>query len=277
MSSILVAIIINLITAGIVVGSIFASRSDGVRVTLVKTGITLGGAFGVFVASPTIVELLFHIEHLEQFVLNTVGVGGLYSLILCVGTALSLGIACIVGAIVKHFIIKGKKKELTKNRAKVRLAKAINSKGTKEDNKKAWKMLKSEFKSGKNVGTKLTSEIVGAILAVIISFVLVLPYPFVASFLVERDAEKQYLLDGYNFTLNGVVDQMFPEISETLTHTEIETVVEDEDEPTVSDNDENENDGEEVGDEEPNINESPVEDDTIIVPEDNGGAEIVGD
>ena len=109
--------------------------------------------------------------------------------------------------IVKHCLIKSLR-EKSENKAKMKRAKSINPKAERMARRAEWKSLKAEYGSKNRWWKRVLSMLMGIVVAATVSVITLLPYGYVAERLNSK-GDKDYLEKGYDYTLNGVIDNKF--------------------------------------------------------------------
>lgn len=204
MVDILVAIGFNLIAVLILVSGIFSALKNGVRVSLVKFILTLGAGVGCYFLIPTLVDKITPIT-VNGTTLGTIfselgiSIGTISSIVFTLCFLAFYAFILIICNIVRHALIK-KLRNKNVNKAKMARAKSINSRAEKAARKSEWKSLKFKFKENRKWYHKVIAIILGAIVAVVVGFVTLLPIGYIGN-----DLEADTVRNGYKYTLNGVI------------------------------------------------------------------------
>ena len=124
-------------------------------------------------------------------------------------------------------------------------ARSINPQAEKQIERAEWKALKAQYKEKRRWYHCLISCFLGAILGAATGIVVLMPYDFIAKD-IDAKSDKAYLVDGFEYTLNGLIpDSVFewglsikaeeedaaPEVDEPTTDSNTETEVPEESAP----------------------------------------------
>lgn len=217
MASIIVAIVCNLIAVLILVSGILTTVKAGIRVAGTRLFFTIASCVGAFFLTPVVSDLVLGVtvaeatETVEAICISNI-IANLGISIASVNSVMYLIIffafylfGTAICNIVKHVLIKGVRKG-TINKARIKRAKSINAKAEKIAKKAEWKEMVKEYKVNMKWWGKLISTFMGIISSVLVGFVVLTPYNFVAKDIVAQDETKQFLLDGFDYTLNGIIE-----------------------------------------------------------------------
>lgn len=205
MGNIIVAIACNLVAALILFSGIFSATRNGWKVSLTKFILTLGGGVGAYFLTPVISNKLYAVEKVPSLLNELhISVGTANSCLFLLWFLLFYAIILMVCNIVKHCLIK-KLQEKSENRAKMRRARSINPKAEKVARRTAWKALKAQYRAKNRWWKRLISGFIGAIVATVVGIVVLVPYKYIAAD-INHNGDKAYLEEGYDYTLNGLID-----------------------------------------------------------------------
>lgn len=215
LTEILVAVACNLIAFLILISGIFTAKSNGIRVTLVKFFGVVGALVGIYFLTPVVSDALFGINGVSTFVKDVIGasVGTVNSCIFFLLFIFAYLIIAIICSIVKHCLMK-KLQDKKANKIKMKRAKSINPKAERMVKKAEWKAVKAKWAENNRWYYQILSCFVGAIIAVVIGIVTLMPYEFIAKD-INHDGSKEYLIKGFEYTLN---DQIPDSFFDSVTH-----------------------------------------------------------
>ena len=221
MANVIVAVACNLVAALILFSGLFSALRIGWKVSLTKFILTLGGGVGAYFLTPVISDKLYAVEKVPALLTELhISVGTINSCIFLLWFLIFYAVILMVCNIVKHALIK-RLQEKSENRAKLRRARSINPRAEKIARRSAWRALKAEYRAKNNWWRKLISGFLGAITAVIVGIVVLVPYKYVAAD-VNHAGDKNYLEDGYAYTLNGIIDDKIEfELFDWMIHNEV--------------------------------------------------------
>ena len=207
-ANIIVAVACNLIAVLLLLSGIFTAKSNGFTVTLVKFIIALCGLVGAYFVTPVLSNLLYGVEKVPELI-GYIGasVGSVNSCIFLILFMVVYGIDAIICSIVKHALIK-KMQNKKINKAKMKRAQSINPRAEKMARKAEWKKAKQAYKQKNKWYTKLFSCLIGSVLSVILGIVILMPFGFIGKD-INVASGKTYLVDGFEYTLNGVIPDSF--------------------------------------------------------------------
>lgn len=219
MANILIAVICNLVAVFVLLGCILSVVRSGVAVSVVKLILTIGGGVAAFFVTPVLFNLITGVAVETTTlgaILGNLGIsnGTISSIIFLLVFMTLYLINLIVCSIIKHCKIKALSNK-KQNIAKIKRARSINPRAEKAAKKSAWKALKAEYQAKNFWWKRLISGFLGAIIGVIVGFVVLMPYGYIAKDLVKTDVNKDYLVKGYEYTLNGVIGD---DISDWILH-----------------------------------------------------------
>lgn len=220
MVNVIVAVACNVVAALILMSGIFSSIRDGWKVTLIKLGLTLSGGVGAYFLTPVVSDALCELEGVSEFLGTTgkgISTGTLNSCIFLILFMLFYVVVLMTCVTVRHFLIK-KLRNKKLNKLKMKRAKSINPRAEKMAVKAEWKALKLKYNEQKRWYCSLISGFIGAIVAVVVGFVVLMPYGYIAKD-INCNGDKEYLVEGYEYTLNGVLSD---KVSDFLVHVEVE-------------------------------------------------------
>lgn len=209
-ANIIVAVACNLIAVLILLSGIFTAKSNGLIVTLVKFFIAVGGLVGAYFLTPVLSDLICGVDKVPELI-SYVGasMGSINSCIFLLVFMVFYGIDAIICSIVKHSLIKkmqGKKI----NQAKVKRAKSINPRAERLARKAEWKKAKQAYRASNRWYKRLISHLLALILSVTVGIVVLMPFGFIGRDISTVSTDKTYLVDGFEYTLNGVIpDSVF--------------------------------------------------------------------
>ena len=222
MESIIVAIICNVVMALILLSGVLSAMGNGVRVTLIKAGLTIAGGVGAYFLTPVVGSGLYGVEGMGLLI-DAVGISEV-TINSCIFLILFLAfyaITLMVCSIVKTILIKKLKDKNPISKLKLKRARSINPRAERIAKKRTWKALKAKYSEKRRWYHKVTSGVVGAMIAVIVSYVVIMPYGYIAHD-INKNQDKNYLVEGYGNTLNGLIGE---EASDFLVDANTETSV----------------------------------------------------
>jgi hypothetical protein len=232
MANIIVAVICNVIAAFVLLGCIFSTLRSGIAVSGLKLALAIGGGVAAFFLTPVFSGLITGVAVESTTlgaIINNLGIslGTIKSVIfLLVFMAIYL-INLVICSIVKHYKIKALRNK-KQNVAKIKRARSINPRAERAAKKSVWKALKAEY-NAKNIWWKrLISGILGGIVGLVLGFVILMPYGYIAKDIVSANAEREYLIAGYEYTINGVIGS---NVSDWILHNKEEATEELPEEP----------------------------------------------
>ena len=218
MANVIVAVACNLIATFILISGIFSSIRDGWKVALTKLILVLGGGVGTYFLTPVVSDKFYAVEGIET-VLSKVGggisIGTINSCIFLVLFMLFYAIILMICSIVRHCMIK-KLRNKRLNKLKLRRARSINPRAERMAAKAEWKALKLKYAEQRRWYHSLISGFIGSIIAVVVGFVVLMPYGYIAKD-INYKGDKEYLTKGYEYTLNGIIPD---KASDFLVHAE---------------------------------------------------------
>jgi hypothetical protein len=219
MANILVAVICNLVAVFVLLGCILSVVRSGLTVSIVKLILTISGGVAAFFVTPVLFNLITGVAVESTTlgaIINNLGIslGTVKSVIFLLVFMTIYLINLVICSIVKHCKIKALRNK-KQNVAKIKRARSINPRAERAARKSAWKALKAEYKAKNTWWKRLFSSIFGAIVGVVLGFVILMPYGYIAKDIVKIDANKNYLVKGYEYTLNGVIGD---DISDWILH-----------------------------------------------------------
>lgn len=220
MANIIVAVACNLVAVFILISGIFSAIRDGWKVSLTKLFLVIGGGVGTYFLTPVASDKFYTIEGVET-VLNKVGggisVGTINSCIFLILFMLFYAVILMICSIVRHCIIK-KLRNKKLNKLKMKRAKSINPHAERMAARAEWKALKAKYREQRRWYHSLISGFIGSIVAVVVGFVVLMPYRYIAKD-INYKGDKEYLTKGYEYTLNGIIPD---KVSDFLVHAEVE-------------------------------------------------------
>lgn len=213
MANIIVAIACNLVALSILISGIFNAIHNGFRVTLIKFIMALGGGVGAYFLTPYVSNKFYGIEGMSTVLKGKISQSTINGCIFLLWFLAFYLFTLIVCKIVRHCIIK-KLRNKKLNKLKIKRAKSINPSAEKAAKKAEWRALKLKYAESKRWYHKLFSFIFGAVISIVVGYVILLPFGY-----ISKDMKKPYLIKGYNYTLNGVMGE---KVSDFLVHAEKE-------------------------------------------------------
>lgn len=225
MGNIIVAIACNLVAALILFSGIFSGIRNGWKVSLTKFILTLGGGIGAYFLTPVISDKLYAVEKVPSLLNELhISVGSINSCLFLLWFLLFYAIILMVCNIVKHCLIKSLQEKAI-NKAKMKRARSINPRAEKIAKRSAWRALRAQYAAKNRWWKKLISGFLAAMVAVIVGIVVLVPYKYITAD-INHTGDKQYLEDGYNYTLNGLIDDKIEfEFFDWLVHNKEEVKV----------------------------------------------------
>ena len=221
MADIVVAIACNLVAAFILISGIFSSIRDGWKITLTKLILILGGGVGAYFLTSVLSDELYAVEGVDTLLSKIGGGISLGTINGCIYLILFLlfyVITLMVCSIARHCAIK-KLRNKRLNKLKMKRARSINPRAEKMAAKAEWRALKVKYREQRRWYHALISGFIGAITATLVGFVVLMPYGYIAKD-INYKGDKEYLVKGYEYTLNGVIPD---KVSDFLVHAKEET------------------------------------------------------
>ena len=185
--NIIVACICNLLAVLILVSGIFTARSNGLKVTLVKFIIALGGLVGAYFLVPTLSNKLYSIEKIPEF-LSYIG-ASLGTVNSCIFFVIFFGVYALdsmICAIVKRVLIK-RLQDKKVNKAKIKRARSINPRAEKAVRIAEWRKARSQFKENRKWYTKALTWFLGVILGAVVGVIVLMPFGFIGKDIKDGD------------------------------------------------------------------------------------------
>ena len=219
MIDIIVAVLCNLIPAFILVCGIISGVKSGIRVSLLNLIAVLSAGVLAYFACPLLSDKLITISLtindtsiglLDILIANGISIGTLNSLIYFIAFIIIYLFGLLFCNLIKNVAIINKLKDKTENKARIKRARSINPKAEKIAKKTMTKTLKARFNNSLSWWNRLIAIFVYMIASLLIGFVVLIPYKFIATDLITIDTNKQYLLNGYKYTINGLVETYIP-------------------------------------------------------------------
>lgn len=216
MASTLVAIICNIITLAVIAGGVITTFRLGIKLAAIRLGLTVAGAVGAFFLTPlisTMVTSIMFDSHTLLEMFNSMGVS-LYtinSILFALVFLILYLVTSLVFSFIQHiFIQKLTGKFDRQNNARLKRAKSINPKAERKAKREEYRNMRSTYRSHFSWWKKLISGALGGVSTLLIAIVLLIGFNAISTDLVAQDSEtNQYLLDGYQYTLNGFVEDTF--------------------------------------------------------------------
>lgn len=212
MANILVAVICNLVAALILFSGIFSAVRNNWRISLSKFIIMIAGGVGCYFAVPALSNTLLDIAAegtTVSAILSNLGVSLLTinSVIFTVLFLVWYAIDLMICNIIKHCLIKSYRNK-SENKAKMKRAKSINPKAEKLARRAAWREMKAEYRANNNFWKRLLSGFIGGIVAVVVGLIVLMPFGYIGEDMNKASGgNKQYLETGFDYTLNGLIDE----------------------------------------------------------------------
>ena len=203
--TIITAAIYNLVVLFILISGVFSAVKGGVKVTLIKLFMVLCGGVGAYFLTPIISRKFYGIEGMYTIVYGKISPYTIKSLIFLLWFLLFYAITLMVCNIVKHCLIK-KLRSKRLNQLKIKRAKSINPRAERASRKAEWRSLKIKYAEKRRWYHRLLSTFIGLIISVTTGYIVLMPLRYIAS-----DMGKEYLIKGYEYTLNGVTGEKIPE------------------------------------------------------------------
>lgn len=216
MIDIIVAILCNLVPAFILICGIISGIKSGIRISILNLISVLSAGVLAYFACPLIsnklTSLSIAINESSIYILdilkvNGVSIGTINSVIYLISFVIIYLFGLLFCNLIKNTFILNKLKDKTENKARLKRAKSINPKAERIAKKTMVKALKVKFDNSLNWWNRLISTLIYIVASLLIGFIVLIPYKFIASDLVAIDSNKQYLLNGYNYTINGLIEK----------------------------------------------------------------------
>lgn len=203
--SIIVAIACNLIVALILVSGIFNALHNGVRINLIKLFMTLCGGVSAYFLTPVISNKFYGIEGMRTVLEGKISNFTINSCIFLFWFLIFYVFTLIICRIIRYCIIKklGDKKL---NKLKMKRAKSINPSAERAARVAEYRSLKAKYLENRKWYHKVISFLIGTVIAVTVGYLVLMPFNY-----IFKDMERDYLVKGYKYTLNGVIGEKVPE------------------------------------------------------------------
>lgn len=223
MTTILVAVICNIVAGLILVGEMVNATKNNWRLALIKFCLTLGAGVGIYFATPALAGVI------NKVAVDTTTVGAILanmgisvatvnSILFTVMFVFAYALNALTCSIIRHAMIKAFRNK-TQNAAKMKRAKSINPRAEKLARRAEWRELKTQYKSTNRWYKRLVSGLLSFVVAIVLGLVVLMPFGYVAEDL--NRAGKVNLDTGFNYTLNGVIDEKLDfKVFDWLVHAE---------------------------------------------------------
>ena len=249
MAEIIVAICCNVVAALILVSGIFTAMRQGWKVSLIRLFLTAGAAVGSYFLMPVLSDKLMGVDKVAAFAREGLGLTTTGAINACIFMLLFVAFYLVVNmvcSIILHTLIKSLEVK-KQNQAKYKRARSINPHAERVARRSAWKALKAEYRAKNRWWKRVISGIMGAIVALALGFVVIMPFGYIA----DEIESKDFLAAGYEHTLNGLIPDEF---SDWITRPT--SLIEEKVDEETSDEEEG---TEPVAPVEPEVPETPVE------------------
>lgn len=215
-AEIIVAIICNLVAALVLICGLLSSNKSGWRVSLSRLVLVLAGVVGTYFLTPVVSSKVLGLTYTfgeEQITLASmlstnynISEVTVKSCVFLLIFLAFVGLSNFVCSIIRVALIRKIKRGLSENRAKIRRARSINPKAEKAARRTAKRaLIMSYIKS--NIGWKRFScFVMEAIVSLVIGVAILMPYGYIAKD-INHNGDKSFLVKGYEYTLNGVLDK----------------------------------------------------------------------
>ena len=203
MAEIIVAICCNVVAALILVSGIFTAMRQGWKVSLIRLFLTAGAAVGSYFLMPVLSDKLMGVDKVAAFAREGLGLTTTGAINACIFMLLFVAFYLVVNmicSITLHALIK-KLENKKQNKAKYKRARSINPHAERVARRSAWKALKAEYKSKNRWWKRAISGIIGAVVALVMGFVVLMPFGYIAA----EIENKAFLAAGYEHTINGLI------------------------------------------------------------------------
>lgn len=220
------AIIINCVILGILIGGILIGKKNGFVYELIKLLIILGSGVGLYFITPLISNLCLNISFIKALIeQNLLTAQLLHALTFTLLFIVCYCIITVIFAIVKHIKTKNTKITVTStkdrkyvNTAQVAKVSGVNKKETRKLQKEQKKYLKERKKQEKeliNINKKKLTKtqkafgiIVGIIISLIIGFVMIMPIKIILKNVAESQPSISQITKSYDYTIYGQLDNI---------------------------------------------------------------------
>lgn len=171
----------------------------------------LAGGVGAYFLTPVLSEKLLSIVVKDvtiQNVLSDIGISlaTINSIIYIVIFLVFYAIDLMICNFIAHAMIKAYRNK-SENAAKIKRARSINRKAEKLARKAAWREMRSQYRDNNNWLTNIVRIFLGIITAVIVGLLILMPFGYIGENLnAVNNNEYQYIEEGFDYTLNGVID-----------------------------------------------------------------------
>lgn len=220
------AIIINCVILGILIGGILVGKKNGFVCELIKLLVVLGIGVGIYFINPLISNLCLNISFIKASIeQNLLTLELLHALSFTLSFIICYCIITLVFVIVKRIKTKHTKIVITstKDRKYVNSAQAakvsgVNKKETKKLKKEQKKYLKQRKKQEKeliNINKKNLSKtqkvfglIFGLIISLVIGFIVTLPMKVIVKNIAQSQPSISQITKSYEYTIYGQIDNL---------------------------------------------------------------------
>ena len=220
------AVIMNVITLGIVIGGIIFGKKNGFLYEFLKLVTFLALGVGVYFIMPTLSNLCLKINFINNLIedhLLTLEL--LHSLVFTLTLMICYSIETLIFVIIrrnkfKHtkILVASTKDRKYVNTAKVATVGGINKKETKKLRKEQKKLIKQKRKQEKELlklnqkqltkSQKVFGVIFGIIISLIIGFVVTMPLKTIFKSVAATQPSASEITKSYEYTIYGQVDNL---------------------------------------------------------------------
>ena len=204
MANVIVVIACNLVAVLLLASGIISAMHNGIKVTLVKLSSILVGGVGAYFLTMLCSKKLYKIGGISDL-FTKIGVsnGSVNSCIFLAWFLIFYAITVIACNLIRHFMIK-KLRDKKANVLKMQRAKSINPSAERAVKRAEWRSLKLKYKEKIRWYHRLISGFLGAIIALVVGYVVLVPYGYIAKD-IDAKKDKPHLAKGYEYTLNGLI------------------------------------------------------------------------
>ena len=174
--------------------------------TLIRLFLVAAGLVGSYFVTPVLANKLYSVAEVPVLMKGlSISVGSVNAVIFFAFFMLTYGFTAIVCSIARHCFIK-KLQDKRLNKAKIKRARSINPRAEKAVVKAEWKALTAKYSEKRKWYHRVISCCLGAIIGLVMGVAILLPYNYIAKD-VAKATNKEYLVNGFDYTLNGVIGE----------------------------------------------------------------------
>ena len=214
-AEIIVAIICNLVAALVLICGLLSSTKSGWRVSLSRLVFVLAGAVGTYFLTPVVSSKVLGLTYTvgeEQITLASmlstnynISEVTVKSCVFLLIFLAFVGLSNFVCSIIRALLIRKMRRGLSENRAKIKRARSINPKAEKAARRAIKRSLVTSYIKSNSRWKRFACFVMEAIVSLVIGVAILMPYGYIAKD-INHNGDKAFLVKGYEYTLNGVLD-----------------------------------------------------------------------